>query len=68
MKGAGISIATLLGVVFLVLKLCKIIAWPWILVLAPFWVPCAIVLGVLAIIGVFMLLGLIFVAIGSLIR
>lgn len=33
----GSLITGLLGVAFVVLKLCKIIAWPWIWVLAPFW-------------------------------
>lgn len=27
----------LLGIVFVTLKLCKIIAWPWFWVLCPFW-------------------------------
>ena len=28
----------LLGIVFIVLKLCKVIDWAWIWVLAPFWI------------------------------
>ena len=36
------SLPAVLGVVFLVLKLIGVIAWPWTLVLAPFWVPLAL--------------------------
>ena len=38
----GISFAALLGTVFIVLKLCKVITWSWLLVTAPFWIPLAI--------------------------
>lgn len=34
----GIGILGLLGIVFVVLKLCKVIDWAWIWVLAPFWI------------------------------
>lgn len=38
------SALTLLGVAFVVLKLCEIITWNWIWVLAPFWiVPCCLI-------------------------
>ena len=33
----GIGFFGLLGIVFIVLKLCGIINWPWIWVLAPIW-------------------------------
>lgn len=36
-----------LGLLFITLKLTGYIAWPWVWVLAPFWVPVAIVLLVL---------------------
>lgn len=35
----------LLGVVFITLKLCGIIAWPWLWVLAPFWFGIALALA-----------------------
>lgn len=38
----------LLGVAFVVLRLCEVIDWPWIWVLAPFWGPLAILLVVVA--------------------
>ena len=33
----GIGFCGLLGVAFIVLKLCKVIDWPWVWVLAPIW-------------------------------
>ena len=38
----GSIIPGLLGVAFVVLKLCKVIAWSWVWVLAPFWIPVAL--------------------------
>lgn len=35
---SGIGIFGLLGIVFIVLKLCKVINWSWIWVLSPFWI------------------------------
>lgn len=37
-------VPALLLVAFIVLKLCKVIAWSWWWVLAPAWIPVAIVL------------------------
>jgi hypothetical protein len=36
--GGGVGIGTVLAVVFTVLKLCGVIAWPWIWVLSPLWI------------------------------
>lgn len=33
----GVGLCSLLGIVFLVLKLCGVIDWRWLWVLAPFW-------------------------------
>ena len=38
----GIGFCGLLTIVFIALKLCGVIAWPWIWVLAPFWIPLAL--------------------------
>lgn len=35
-------ISTLLGVAFIVLKLCEAITWKWIWVVSPFWIPIGI--------------------------
>lgn len=38
------SFPTLLAIAFIVLKLCNVIAWSWWWVLAPLWIPVAIVM------------------------
>ena len=53
----GISATSLLGVVFVTLKLMGYINWSWWWVTAPFWAPVAVLLGVLAIFAGFALLG-----------
>ena len=45
---ANFPICGLLGIAFIVLKLCKVISWNWLWVLCPFWAPIA--LGIVAII------------------
>ena len=37
----GTSIVGLLGIAFVVLKLCKVITWSWWWVTAPFWLPAS---------------------------
>lgn len=51
-NSTGIGLSGLLGVAFIVLKLTHVIAWSWLWVLAPFWIPLAILLLVLGIIGI----------------
>ena len=41
-KSNGLSLSSVLFLIFLVLKLCGIIHWPWVLVLAPIWLPFVI--------------------------
>lgn len=49
------SFPTLLTIAFIVLKLCNVIAWSWWWVLAPLWIPAAIVaLGLLFIFILYM--------------
>ena len=43
-RASGISISGLLGVAFIILKLCKVINWSWWWVLAPFWIPIVLVI------------------------
>ncbi len=45
-SSGGIGIFSLLGVVFVVLKLCGVINWSWWWVTAPFWAPFALVLAI----------------------
>lgn len=48
--GSNISVVGLLGVAFVVLKLCHVIDWSWWWVLAPFWGTLTVVVMVLAVI------------------
>ena len=53
----GMSALSLLGVAFVVLKLCGVITWSWWWVTAPFWgglaivAACFLVAGILALIA-----------------
>lgn len=50
-KSKGIGIITIIQIVFIILKLCGLIDWPWKWVLAPTWIGLilALVLFTLAI-------------------
>lgn len=48
-KNSGISAIGLLGVAFVILKLCHVIEWSWWWVTAPFWGGLAIYIVILAI-------------------
>lgn len=41
-----IGLATFLTVVFSILKLCKVIDWPWIWVVSPIWIVLALWLAI----------------------
>lgn len=61
-KNTGISLTTLLFLVFLTLKLAEVgqvATWSWWWVTSPLWIPFAIVAVVFAIVGFFMVLALI---------
>lgn len=53
----GISVSTLLTIVFVVLKLIGVINWSWVWVLAPLWIS---VLLSIAIIIICVILGILF--------
>lgn len=48
-KFIGIGFFDILGIVFIVLKLMNIITWSWWWVLAPIWMPLAVVLIIVGI-------------------
>lgn len=50
--GGGIGITGAVFLVFLVLKLCGVIAWSWWWVTAPLWGPLALVVAVAVVFGV----------------
>ena len=56
MKAIGQINLTLL-IVFIVLKLIGVIAWSWLWVLAPFWIPWSLFVFILAVAGVMLLAG-----------
>lgn len=52
MNQGGIGLCGILTVVFITLKLIGEIAWPWIWVLAPAWIPTAVVFVIFIIVAV----------------
>ena len=56
MKEGGISLGTVLFIVFLILKLTETITWSWWWVTAPLWIPVAIIIVFLIISGLIMFL------------
>lgn len=46
-SSGGIGFVGLLTIVFITLKLCGVIAWSWLWVLAPAWITFAIVVFIL---------------------
>jgi hypothetical protein len=45
----SIGVPGLLGVAFVILKLCGVINWSWWLVTLPFWGGFALIIGILAV-------------------
>lgn len=52
-SGGGIGLSGVLLIVFIVLKLCNVIAWSWWWVLCPLWIPIAIWMIIVVIAGIF---------------
>lgn len=52
-KFVGLGVCDILGIIFIVLKLVGVISWSWWWVLAPFWIPLAIVILCAIIIAIF---------------
>lgn len=50
------STLSILGIVFIVLKLTGVINWSWWWVTAPFWIPTALVIIVLLITGLILII------------
>lgn len=52
------SFPTLLTIAFIVLKLCNVITWSWLWVLAPLWIPTTIaILGLLFVFILYIIYG-----------
>lgn len=60
----GFKLSTLLGVSFIILKLCNVIDWSWFYVTMPLWLGYAILLSVIIVVllftGLILLLAAIF--------
>lgn len=50
----GIGFVGALTIVFIVLKLCKVITWPWVWVLSPIWISVGltVVIGLIATVAI----------------
>lgn len=48
-SGAGIGFSGLLTIVFITLKLCKVINWSWVWVLSPIWISMIITIVIILI-------------------
>lgn len=46
--GGGVSVSSLLGLIFVTLKLCGVINWSWWVVLMPFYLPIVVGLAIAA--------------------
>jgi hypothetical protein len=51
-KGGGVGICTVVGIVFIILKCCGVLNWSWVWILSPFWIPVALVIFLLIILGI----------------
>ena len=51
-SAGGIGFDGTLQITFIVLKLCRVIGWPWVWVLAPTWIAIAFVIIVVIIITI----------------
>ena len=45
----GIGFCGLLAIAFIILKLCGVISWSWLWVLAPLWMPIVIAAAIIAV-------------------
>lgn len=55
-SSSGIGLCGAIFIVFLVLKLCKVIAWSWWWVTAPLWIPAGIIAVALIVLFIVVLL------------
>ena len=49
----GVNFLELLTLVFIVLKLCKVITWSWWWVLSPIWIPLILLIIILILVKIF---------------
>lgn len=51
-SSGGIGFLGLLTIAFIVLKILGFLAWSWLWVLAPMWIPLALLVGFLIVLGI----------------
>lgn len=51
-SNSGMGFCDMLAIVFIVLKLCKVIDWSWVWVLSPIWIYTAIIIILLIILKI----------------
>jgi hypothetical protein len=56
-SSGGIGFVGMLTIVFIVLKLCNVIAWSWWWVLSPLWIMALVVVGILSVCAVIIIMG-----------
>ena len=56
-SGGGITIVSLLQLVFIILKLCGVITWRWVFVLMPLIVATGITIILFVVLAILMLVG-----------
>ncbi len=64
-SSGGIGFLGLLTIVFITLRLCEVILWSWWWVLAPLWIPAAILIGVFLIVIAIKIFAMMIVALFS---
>lgn len=52
-QNGSVSVCTVVGIVFVILKLVGSITWSWLWVLSPFWIPIALLFLILIICSIF---------------
>lgn len=57
-SGGGLGFLSVLTLIFITLKLCGVITWSWLWVLAPTWIPLCIMLIIFT--GIMLFAGLLF--------
>jgi len=55
-SGEGMGLASVIGVVFVVLKLCVVISWSWWWVLSPWWISFLFVVALFAVLGIILII------------
>lgn len=53
----GLGVLSVLQIIFIVLKLCHLITWPWMIVLIPLWISLALIYLILLVLLIIVTIG-----------